>query len=46
VKLVFVQNRNKRREWLVVLSTDVTLGVCPTKQEYAPSVANLYSKSK
>lgn len=25
VKLVFVQNRNKRREWLVVLSTDVTL---------------------
>lgn len=25
VKLVFVQNRNKRREWLVVLSTDITL---------------------
>ncbi len=25
VKLVFVQNRNKRREWLVVLSTDTHL---------------------
>lgn len=25
VKLVFVRNRNKRREWLAILSTDVTL---------------------
>ncbi|MBT2765806.1 IS4 family transposase, partial [Paenibacillus sp. ISL-20] len=25
VKLVFVRNRNKRREWLTILSTDVTL---------------------
>ncbi len=25
VKLVFVQNRNKRREWLAILSTDLTL---------------------
>jgi hypothetical protein len=25
VKLVFVQNRNRRREWLVVLSTDRAL---------------------
>lgn len=25
VKLVFVQNRNKRRDWLVVLSTDIHL---------------------
>jgi hypothetical protein len=25
VKLVFVQNRNRSREWLVVLSTDLTL---------------------
>ncbi|CAM4526219.1 hypothetical protein PAXY110619_30000 [Paenibacillus xylanexedens] len=25
VKLVFVHNRNKRREWLTILSTDVTL---------------------
>jgi hypothetical protein len=25
VKLVFVQNRNRRREWLVVLSTDLSL---------------------
>jgi hypothetical protein len=25
VKLVFVQNRNKRRDWLVILSTDLTL---------------------
>jgi hypothetical protein len=25
VKLVFVQNRNKRREWLTILSTDLTL---------------------
>ena len=26
VKLVFVQNRNKRREWLAILSTDLTVG--------------------
>ncbi|MDQ0874558.1 hypothetical protein QFZ77_003217 [Paenibacillus sp. V4I3] len=25
VKLVFVQNRNKRREWLAILSTDLTV---------------------
>ncbi|MNY70376.1 hypothetical protein D3C86_2084990 [compost metagenome] len=25
VKLVFVRNRNKKREWLAILSTDVTL---------------------
>ncbi len=25
VKLVFVQNRNKRREWLAILSTDLAL---------------------
>lgn len=25
IKLVFVQNRNKRREWLVILSTDLEL---------------------
>ncbi|MDB5055844.1 MAG: transposase family protein [Bacilli bacterium] len=25
IKLVFVRNRNKRREWLAVLSTDITL---------------------
>lgn len=25
VKLVFVRNRNKKREWLAILSTDITL---------------------
>jgi hypothetical protein len=25
VKIVFIQNRNKKREWLAILSTDVTL---------------------
>lgn len=25
IKLVFVQNRNKRREWLAILSTDLTI---------------------
>ncbi|MNI23534.1 hypothetical protein D3C73_771250 [compost metagenome] len=25
VKLVFVQNRNKRREWLAIISTDLTV---------------------
>ncbi|MEK5446685.1 transposase [Paenibacillus sp. FSL R7-0331] len=25
MKLIFVRNRNKKREWLAILSTDVTL---------------------
>jgi hypothetical protein len=34
VKLVFVQNRNKRREWLAILSTDLTLEPCEIVRIY------------
>lgn len=34
VKLVFVRNRNKKREWLAILSTDVTLDVAEMVRIY------------
>lgn len=35
VKLVFVRNRNKKREWLAILSTDVTLEAAEIVRIYA-----------
>lgn len=34
VKLVFVRNRNKKREWLAILSTDVTLDAAEIVRVY------------
>jgi hypothetical protein len=34
VKLVFVQNRNKRREWLAILSTDLTVDAAEAVRIY------------
>lgn len=35
VKLVFIQNRNNRREWLAILSTDITLDAGEIVRIYA-----------
>lgn len=48
VKLVFVQNRNKRREWLAILSTDLSLEATEIVRIYGMrwSIENFFKVTK